>query len=118
MPLEMTEEGRLLIATLSGVMRRADSDAIRKRAAQLIHKHGRIRALIVGSDFGGWERSEKWADFELVAERDRYFEKIAVVADQKWKDEVLMFMAKPFREVSIEFFPTEQLAQARKWVDG
>jgi hypothetical protein len=118
MPFEMIEEGCLLIATLSGVMRRADYDAFWKRSAQLIHKHGRMRALIVTSNFGGWERSENWADFDLVTERDRYVEKIAVVADQKWKDEVLMFMAKPFREVSIEFFPSEQLAEARKWVEG
>lgn len=116
MPFEVSEEGRVLVVSVSGQMRRADYDAFWKRGAEAIRQHGAIRVLLMGQEFQGWERGGEWADFDVVAERDRHIEKIAIVADEKWKDEILMFMGSPFREVAIEFFSRDRLADARKWV--
>jgi hypothetical protein len=49
-------------------------------------------------------------------EEGQRIEKMAIVGDEKWRDETLVFTGKGFRPTAIEFFPTSRLAEARRWL--
>jgi hypothetical protein len=43
-------------------------------------------------------------------------DKIAIVADSKWKDDLLMFAAAGFRRAPVKFFTSQQSPAARAWL--
>jgi len=51
-------------------------------------------------------------------EYDPYIEKIAVVAESKWKDELLMFVGANSRQGSVEFFLADGEGDARNWLQS
>ena len=50
----------------------------------------------------------------FMYEHDPYIEKIAVVAEGKWTDEILMFLGAGRRQASVESFHNEE--DARDWL--
>ncbi|MEC4748110.1 STAS/SEC14 domain-containing protein [Methylomicrobium sp. Wu6] len=77
---------------------------------------GQFRVLIELEDFQGWSREPGWVDSFFVTEDGKRISKVAFVGDEKWKDEVFMFMGKQMRKTAIEFFPKVQLAEAKAWL--
>jgi hypothetical protein len=77
---------------------------------------GQFRVLIELDDFAGWSKETGWENLFFLTEKGSRISKIAFVGDEKWKDEVFMFMGKPLLKTEIEFFPTDQLAQAKAWL--
>ena len=77
---------------------------------------GRFRILIELDNFSGWSREPGWENSFFLTEKESQSSKVAFVGDEKWKDEVLMFMGQPMLKTDIEFFPTDQLAQAKAWL--
>jgi hypothetical protein len=51
-------------------------------------------------------------------EYDSYIEKIAVVADQKWKDQISMFIGASRRHAAVEFFLDGSEEDARDWLQS
>ena len=51
-----------------------------------------------------------------MQEYDPYMEKIAVVADEKWRDPFLAFLAAGYRQAAVEFFPLGEEQKAREWL--
>ena len=47
--------------------------------------------------FAGWERHEDWGDVSFMTEQGQHIEKMAIVGDEKWRDDALAFTAKGFR---------------------
>jgi hypothetical protein len=43
-------------------------------------------------------------------------DKIAIVADPKWKEKLMMFAGAGLRPAAVKFFPAKELAQARAWL--
>jgi hypothetical protein len=41
---------------------------------------------------------------------------MAIVGDEQWRDETLVFTGKGFRPTAIDFFPTSRAAEARRWL--
>jgi len=41
---------------------------------------------------------------------------MAIVGNEKWRDDVLIFTAKGLRPTAIEFFPLSRLDEARTWL--
>jgi len=52
-----------------------------------------------------------------MMEEGRDIEKMAIVGDEKWKDDVIAFTAKGFRPTAIEFFAASRVTAARVWVN-
>jgi stage II sporulation SpoAA-like protein len=91
------------------------------RSSDLIETGGRRhaggshrRALLDG--FEGWERHRDWGDVSFVTQEGRHIEKMAIVGDEKWRDEALAFTAAGFRPTAIEFFAASQLGNAKRWL--
>ncbi len=116
MAVEIREEGRLLIAEVHGLMLKSEFDHCVQLAKQAIAKHGKICILVLLEGVTGWQRGANWGDISFAMEYDAEVEKIAIVGDERWKDEAFAFTAKPFRTTAIEFFPVAEAAAARRWV--
>ncbi len=101
---------------ISGVMQPADQRMLESAALELIRKGKKVRLLAVIENFRGWEKSETWGDIGFMAAHDNDIVKMAIVGDERWKEEVFFFIGKGLRSTKIEFFPLSSLKQATDWV--
>ena len=119
MPVEIIDvSGKLLQVKIRGVLTKADHERIMQVAKEAIAREGKIRALIIAEGFEGWERSGDWGDVSFMMQEGQQIEKMAIVADEKWRDDALAFTAKGFRPTAIEFFPSSRLNEAHTWVSS
>jgi hypothetical protein len=119
MPVEIIDAaGKLLQIRIRGMLKKADYDRIIQIAKEAIAREGKIRALAILEGFEGWERHEEWGDVSFMMEQGQHIQKMAIVGDEKWRDDALAFTAKGFRPTAIEFFGTSRLNEARTWVSS
>lgn len=74
--------------------------------------------LALAEEFSGWGKDGDWGDLTFMHEYDPFIEKIAIVADEKWEDQTLMFLGAGRREASVQFFLTGQEQDARDWLQN
>ena len=90
MPVEIIDiSGKLVQVKIRGVLTKADHERIIRIAKEAIARDGRIRALIIVEGFEGWERREDWGDVSFMMEEGQQIEKMAIVGDEKWRDDAL-----------------------------
>ena len=119
MPVDTIDiSGKLLQVKIRGVLQKADHQRIIQIAKEAIAREGKVRALAILDGFEGWERHGDWGDVSFMMEQGQHIEKMAVVGDEKWKDDAFAFTAKGFRPTAIEFFPSSRLNEARAWVSS
>ena len=119
MPVEIIDASRKLVQVkIRGVLTKADHERIIRIAKEAIAREGKIRALIIAEGFEGWERHGDWGDVSFMMQEGQQIEKMAIVADEKWRDDALAFTAKGFRPTAIEFFPSSRLNEAHTWVSS
>ena len=119
MPVEIIDaSGKLLQIKIRGMLKKADYDRIIQIAKEAIAREGKIRALAILEGFEGWERHEDWGDVSFMNQQGQYIEKMAIVGDEKWKDDAFAFTAKGFRPTAIEFFPPSRLNESRTWLSS
>jgi hypothetical protein len=118
MSVSIREEGNLLVGEFRGVLARAEFDECVRRAVDSIRRNKKIRMLILLEEFAGWERGVDWGDVSFAFDHDQDVERMAIVGDERWKDEAFIFTAAPFRTAQIEFFPRSRLDAARAWLKG
>ena len=117
MPVEIIDlAGKLLQIRIRGVLKKVDYDRIIQIAKEAIAREGKIRALAILEGFEGWERHEDWGDVSFMMGEGQHLEKMAIVGDEKWRDDALAFTAKGFRPTAIEFFAASRLNEARTWL--
>jgi hypothetical protein len=54
-----------------------------------------------------------WGDVSFMNQQGQHIEKMALVGDEKWRDDALAFTAKGFRPTVIEFFAAPGMNEAR-----
>jgi len=119
MPVEIINAaGKLMEIKIRAIFKKADYDQIIQTAKEAIAREGRIRTLVILEGFEGWERHEAWGDVSFMMEQGRNIEKMAIVGDEKWKDDAIAFTGKGFRPTVIEFFAASRVDAARIWVNG
>lgn len=111
-----TEEGNLVHLEVRGQMSTADQATLVYFITKAVERHGAIRLLVTLADFTGWEHAHDWDDAGMRIPDDKAVRKAAFVGEPRWKDDVFAFVAKPFRTIPMEFFPTESAARA--WLDA
>ncbi|MGH7875778.1 MAG: STAS/SEC14 domain-containing protein [Candidatus Binatia bacterium] len=108
--------GKLLQLKVRGMFKKADYDRMIHIAKESIEREGKVRALVFLEAFEDWDRRGDWGDVSFMTEHGRHIEKMAIVGDEKWKDDALAFTAKGFRATAIEFFTPSRLSEARTWL--
>ena len=109
-----TEEGNLVHLEVRGRMSTADQATLVYFITKATERHEKIRLLVTLADFAGWENADDWDDAGMRIPDDKAVTKAAFVGEPRWKDDVFAFVAKPFRAIPMEYFPTE--AGARAWL--
>ena len=107
---------KTLCATISGVMSKEDFAAVQAEARALISQVGKINVLIILREFSGFGRGVDWGNMEFYAQHADDILKMALVGDEKWKQEAEVFTGKGARKTQIEFFPTESFGKAHTWI--
>ncbi|HEY7318904.1 MAG TPA: STAS/SEC14 domain-containing protein [Candidatus Binatia bacterium] len=119
MPVEIIDAaGKVLQIRIQGMFKKADHERLIQTAKESIAREGKIRALILTEGFEGWERHEDWGDVGFMMGEGLQIEKMAIVGDEKWRDDALAFTAKGFRPTAIEFFPTSRINEAHTWLNA
>ena len=81
-----------------------------------IARIGPVRLLFLLQGFGGWEQGTEWNDLSFYVKHGDRIERIAIVGDERWQSEAMMFAAAGLRKAPVEFFPASDLERARAWL--
>jgi hypothetical protein len=108
---------RVHLITLSGVLTWAEFQAFLAEAeTRDSFASGQVRILIWLDHFAGWEPGEQWSDVSFFFKHDQDIEKIAVVGEPRWRDEMVIFLFADDRQAEVQFFADADLEPARVWL--
>ena len=112
------ESPHFLVARIQGKLTRAEMEAFQAQAGPLCRASGDMRFLIILEDFDGWETGKGWEDASFAEANDQYISKFAIVGDESWRDQALMFTLAGLRPVDIRYFATADEPAARAWLSA
>lgn len=101
---------------ISGVMSVADQRAIQAHLAARINAGQALKTLVVLEGFEGWEKNEAWADLGFMIKHGNRIARMAVVGEERWRDDAMLFAGKGFRDTRVEFFPSVSMQEAEAWL--
>ena len=110
------ESKNLFVVQIKGIFTFKDLKEIQDKARVEIDRSQKIKVLILAEQFSDWGKEGDWGDLTFMYEYDSYIEKIAIVAESKRKDELLMFVGADSRQGSVEFFLADGEKDARDWL--
>ena len=105
----LKESENLFVVQIKGTFTFEDLKKIQDKARAEIEHSQRIKLLVLAEQFSGWGKEGDWGDLSFI-------EKIVVVTESKWKDEMLMFAGAGGRQASVEIFPEGKEEDARDWL--
>jgi len=106
----------VVTVTFEGTLTQAALLQAQQAVADIIRVEGKVRILVNAEKFEGWESGGAWDDFTFQEESDPFIEKLAIVGDERWENQVLIFAAKGLRRFPIEYFGTDEREMAYSWV--
>ena len=106
----------LLVVRIEGTLTFEDLRDVQDKARAEIDSIQKIKLLILAEQLSGWGKEGDWGDLTFMYEYDPHIEKIAVVANEKWKVEILMFLGAGRRRADVEFFVDGREDDARDWL--
>jgi hypothetical protein len=109
---------KLFAVKLRGQLKKAEFERLQAAAAQAAAQSGYARILIDAEQFDGWERDKGWGDVSFMMEHDADAGKIAVVAEERWRDDMLLFLGAGLRKAEVAFFTPDERGRARAWLGG
>lgn len=112
------EDDRTYRLEIRGLLRKADLDrAQRDLLATLAGDGGgTVRLLVRLQAFEGWESDPRWNDLSFYVIHGDALERIAIVGDERWRGEALMFAAADLRKGPVEYFTPDRESEARAWL--
>ncbi|GAA4468079.1 STAS/SEC14 domain-containing protein [Novipirellula rosea] len=109
-----TNDGQLIEVELTGKLTGTDYDRFVPLTEQRIEQHGKIRLIVVLTDFHGWEVAALWDDIKWDVKHFNDIQRLAIVGDSKWEKGMSVF-CRPFTTAEIKYFDLVNLDDARKW---
>jgi len=110
------ESENLFVTTIKGVFTYDDQKEIEKHGGGNTNLDQKVKILVLAEEFSGWGKEGDWGDLTFMYEHDAQIEKIAVVAEGKWKDQILMFVGAGRRQAAVAFFLPGETQAARDWL--
>jgi len=119
MSVSFTRESEdLFVVSVEGVLTFNDQKEVEIRVSTEIDRGRKVKLLVLTENFSGWSKEGDWGDLTFIHEYDPYIEKIAVVANEKWQDQILMFVGAGMRAAQVMFFPMGEEKKARDWLQS
>lgn len=110
------EPDNLMVFDLSGEYGQAEHQQILSSVQTAINKLGTVKLLFRLKEFQGWEKATGWEAESGLIERDENIAGLAIVGDDKWRDQAEMFTFKGMRKAPVEYFVDGQEQAARDWL--
>jgi hypothetical protein len=110
------ESDDLFVISVQGIFAFDDLKEVEKSARVQIDRNQKIKLLVLAEDFTGWGKEGDWGDLTFMYEYDPNIEKIAVVAEANWKDQMLMYLGAGMRHAEVKFFFYNEEKNARDWL--
>src|SRR3954468_964765 len=105
---------RVVVVRITGLLGASEWLAAQHAVSELIDEQS-SSILVIVENFEGFARGD-WNDMSFQLKNDSRIARIAIVADPKWEEQMLMFSGAGLRKFEIKFFPSSALTQARSWV--
>ena len=119
MPMSMQHErDNIYRLEVSGVLKKSDFDQSEALLVAEMDRIGSTRLLFILKEFEGWETNPSWGDLTFYMKHGHSIERIAIVGDERWRGEALMFAAADLRRAPVEYFSESALAEARAWLSA
>ena len=96
--------------------RKADLDQVMHTLAGEIGVATSMRLLVVLDAFTGWAQADDWSGLSCYVNHGDQIERIAIVGENPWRDDALMFALADLRRAPVEFFTTGAIPQAMEWL--
>jgi hypothetical protein len=117
MPIAMQHErDNVYRLEVSGVLKKSDLDHCQALLTAEMKRIGPTRLLFILKGFQGWEANPNWGDLTFYVKHGDSIERIAIVGDERWRGEALMFAAADLRRAPVEFFSESAVTEARAWL--
>ena len=110
------ESNDYITVTVSGVFLFEELEAVQNSAEKMLKSDAKVNCLILADQFSGWGTDGDWGDLTFMYESDPHLGKIAIVAEEKWRDELLMFLGAGRRQAAVKFFCLNEEPDARIWL--
>jgi hypothetical protein len=111
------ESGNVYLLRIGGTFSKGAMDRVQSIAAKDIQRGADgLKILIVLADFCGWKKGDDWGNMDFFFQHEASIAKLAVVGDEQWKAETLMFLGAGRRTGEVHFFETGQEDAARTWL--
>ena len=111
------ESDGLIVVKVEGILEFEDLKEVQDAGVEGIERSGKIEILVLAEDFAGWGKEGDWGDLTFMYEHDADIERIAVLTEDEWKDQILMFLGADRRQASVESFLPGQEKDARDWLN-
>jgi hypothetical protein len=109
------EDGNVYRVDVSGMLGEQEFGALQQSAAAEIGKVGKIRLLVVLHHFTGWAPG-KWQSLAFYVRHGADIERIAIVGDERWRSEMLMFAGADLRDGPVQYFSPPYRREAAGWL--
>jgi hypothetical protein len=106
----------LLLVHVTGILKYSDREQFDMHGRLAIDRNRKIKILINATHFTGWGEGGDWGNQAFMYEYDPCIEKIAVIADEKWEEQMLMYLQAGRRQASVAFFTTLHAQDAQDWL--
>jgi hypothetical protein len=110
--------GSVVRVRILGLMQKSDLAALQDVARGLIEKGQKVRVLAIIEDFKGWKNEDDWSDIDFRMAYGSKVVKMAIVGEERWRDDVFAFLGKGLTATEVEFFPVSSLQEAGAWVEA
>jgi hypothetical protein len=106
----------LLLVHFTGILKDSDQEEYERIGRLEIDRSRKIKIFVNATGFSGWGKGGDWGDLRFMYEYDPYIEKIAVMAEDKWKDQMLEYLRAGKRQALVRFFDPLHAQEARDWI--
>ena len=106
---------RVVTLCVSGHATSGEMTAAQRDLAELMKSAPMVAILVRAEGFEGWE-GDGWDDMSFQLSHDRQIARIAIVAEPRWEEQLLVFAGKGLRNFPVRFFPVGELGYARAWL--
>ena len=111
------EDTGLLSIRTSGKLALYEMLGIEVEIQPIVEKQDHMHALIILEDFEGWEPDREWGNPSfLPGDNWNHFSRLAVVGDERWHDNVMLFLLASVVPTDIRYFPSGNEDEAREWL--
>jgi len=110
------EENNVYRLDVRGTLQKQDFQRCQEVLISEMGRVGTIRLLLILDGFEGWDQKDDWRDMTFYTKYGSSIDRIAIVGDERWRSETLMFAGADLRRAPVKFFADGSLDQARAWL--